>query len=236
MSRSPTRHSEFREVPYSRRRWRLLEGLRLKAVGVMEILEKASLSTITHGSVARGDVSSKSDVDIFIPNPTSSFKVETILERADVSISKRYLVQATPNYAVKAYLEIDEKQTISFPLVKMRRVERDFYRFGGEVTLEVLNGGTRVAGVDKRLMLIQPTIDGHSERSIIGCEIETAKLLGISQETVRDRVRAILRRKELGRTGVFVEKAVPPEETFEMALRRLAQRRPEVRRRLELLD
>lgn len=236
VSESPAKRSEFREVSYSRRRWTLLKGLRLEAIKIMEILENASLSATTHGSIARGDVSSKSDVDIFIPNPTSSFMVETILERAGISVSRRYLIQATPYYAVKAYLEINEKQSISFPLVKMHRVEREFYGFGGEITLEALNREARVIGVDKRLMLIEPTMDGHSERSIVGREIETAKLLGVSQETVLDRVRAMLRRNELGRTGVFMEKVVPRGETFEMALKRLAERRPEVRRRLKVRD
>ena len=47
-----------------------------------------------------------------------------------------------------------------------------------------------MVGVDKRLMLIEPTEKGHVESSIIGKEEYVAKLLGISAETVLDRVHA----------------------------------------------
>jgi len=90
--------------------------------------------------------------------------------------------------------------------------------------------------VDKRLMLIEPTSRGHVESSIIGRETETARLLGISVETVLDRVHALLRRDQVGRTGVFVEKELVDDETFELALKRLADENPAVRRRLRLFE
>jgi predicted nucleotidyltransferase len=52
-------------------------------------------------------------------------------------------------------------------------------------------------------------------------------------ETVLDRVHALLRRDEVGRTGVFIEKELSSSETFEMALKRLADHNPAVRRRLK---
>jgi predicted nucleotidyltransferase len=52
-------------------------------------------------------------------------------------------------------------------------------------------------------------------------------------ETVLDRVHALLRRDEVGRTGVFIKKELASEETFEMALKRLADENPAVRRRLK---
>jgi hypothetical protein len=116
----------------------------------------------------------------------------------------------------------------------MRRVERDFYKFGGEVILFMLKGNRRVAGVDKRLMLIEPTNKGHIESSIVSREEEIAKLLGISLETVFDRVHALLRRDNVGRTGVFIEKELALDETFEMTLKKLSETKPEVRRRLNL--
>jgi predicted nucleotidyltransferase len=134
---------------------------------------------------------------------------------------------------MKAYIEIDETTSTSFPLMKMRRVEREFYKFGGEVTLENLREDMRVCGVDKRLMLIEPTEKGHVESTIIGREEQAAKLLGISVETVLDRVHALLRRDDVGRTGVFIEKELSSSETFEMALKRLADQNPAVRRRLK---
>jgi predicted nucleotidyltransferase len=71
------------------------------------------------------------------------------------------------------------------------------------------------------------------ESSIIDREEQTAKILGISAETVLDRVHALLRREEVGRTGVFIKKELATDETFEMALKRLADENPAVRRRLK---
>ncbi|UCH31147.1 MAG: nucleotidyltransferase domain-containing protein [Candidatus Bathyarchaeota archaeon] len=232
MAKKPARHPERLEAVYGNLHWKQLERLRSKAINLMTIFEKANLHTLTHGSIARGDVTQESDIDIIIPNPPSSFKIETILERANIQINKRILLQATPSYAVKGYIEIDENESVSFPLAKMRNVERDFYRFGGEITHEMLKKATRVAGVDKRLMLIEPTEKGHIESNIIGREEEIAMILGISAETVLDRVHALLRRDRVGRTGVFIKREISLDETFELALKRLADSKPEVRRRL----
>ncbi|MDH5495415.1 MAG: nucleotidyltransferase domain-containing protein [Candidatus Bathyarchaeota archaeon] len=236
MAKKPVRHAERLEIYYDRQHWQQLKMLRSEAAKIMDALEKANLITITYGSIARGDVTAKSDVDIFLPNPPSSFTIEGTLERAGIQINRRLIVQATPYYAVKGYIEIGEQKGVSFPLVKMRRVERDFYRFGGEIALTTLEENKRVAGVDKRLMLIEPIERGHIESSIIGREEEIAKLLRISLETVLDRVRALLRRDKIGRTGVFIEKELAPDETFEMALKRLVETRPEVRRRLKFCE
>jgi len=48
-----------------------------------------------------------------------------------------------------------------------------------------------------------------------------------------DRTHALLRRDEVGRTGVFIEKELSSGETFEMALKRLADQNPAVRRRMK---
>ncbi|HUV98420.1 MAG TPA: DNA polymerase subunit beta [Candidatus Paceibacterota bacterium] len=236
MAKKPVRHAERLEVEYDKQRWQQLKALRVQAAGIMEVFEGANIVTITHGSIARGDVTAKSDIDVFLPNPPSSFMIETTLENAGFVISRRLVVQATPFYAVKSYIEIDRQRTVSFPLVKMRKVERDFYRFGGEITHTLLKADKRVAGVDKRLMLIEPTDKGHVESSIVGREDEVAKLLDASIETVFDRVHALLRRDEVGRTGVFIERELTHEETFEMALKKLAETKPEVRRRLRLYE
>jgi predicted nucleotidyltransferase len=83
-------------------------------------------------------------------------------------------------------------------------------------------------------MLIEPTLKGHVESSIVNREDEASKLLEVSLETVLDRVHALLRRDEVGRTGVFIEEELLPDETFELALKKLAETKPEVRRRLRL--
>jgi len=236
MAKKPVKRAEQIRVVYDERRWRILRDLRFKAVQLMEILEGAHLYSITHGSIARGDVSEKSDVDVFLPDPPSSFLIETTLERAGVSVNRRIIVQATPIYAVKGYIEIDKQRFISFPLVKLRPTERDFYRFGGEASLSTLKNEVRIPGVDKRLMLIQPTREGHVESNVVGREDMVASLLGVSLETVLDRVHALLRRDEVGRTGVFIERELTPDETFEMTLKKLADQNPAVRRRLKLYE
>jgi hypothetical protein len=233
MATKPERRLEYREVVYDARRWSLLEDFRRKATKIMETLEIFNLESIVHGSIARGDVNKKSDIDVFIPFQASSFIVESALEKAGIRANRRLIVQATPSYAMKAYIEIDENTSVSFPLMKMRKVEREFYRFGGEATLQNLRNGVRVCGVDKRLMLIEPTRDGHRESTVVGREEHVAKLLGISVDTVLDRVHALLRRDDVGRTGVFIQRELTDDETFEMALKRLADQNPAVRRRLK---
>ncbi len=234
MAKKPVIRAERVEVVYEKKRWKLLKELRSKAIQVMEVLDRFHLPSVTHGSIARGDISEKSDIDVFVPDPPSSFIIETALERAGVSVNRRIVVQATPLYAVKGYIEIDKQRSVSFPLVKLRRVERDFYRFSGELSLPTLKQDVRVAGVDKRLMLIEPTPEGHVESTIVGREETVAHLLGVSLETVLDRVHALVRRNEVGRTGVFIERELSPDETFEMVLKKLADQNPAVRRRIKL--
>jgi hypothetical protein len=85
-------------------------------------------------------------------------------------------------------------------------------------------------------MLIEPTPKGHIESSIVGREEEVASLLGISLNTVYDRIHALLRRDKVGRTGVFIERELSNNETFEMVLKKLSDQNPAVRRRLKLYE
>ena len=232
LTKKPVLRAERIHVAYDEKRWRLLQELRRKAAKIMEVLESSNMHCIVHGSIARGDVTAKSDIDIFIPNPPSSFMVETVLEKAGIPINRRIIVQATPSYAVKAHIETEENVSVSFPLIKLRPLEREFYKFGGEVDLEMLKKNIRVPGVDKRLMLIEPTSDGHVESSIVGKEEQVASLLGVSVDIVWDRVKALTRRDEIGRTGVFLERELSPEESFELVLKRIADKNPAVRRRI----
>jgi len=234
MAKKPLRRAERIEVVYGEKRWELLAQLRSRAVTVMRALEKAHLLSITHGSIARGDVSVSSDIDVFLPEASSSFVIEAALETAGFVFSRRLLVQATPSFAPKGYIELEPKLTVSFPLMKMRRNEREFYQFGGEANLQMLLDNVRAAGVDKRLMLIEPTTKGHVESTITDKEETVAHLLHISADTVLDRVHALLRRDKVGRTGVYIERELTPEETFEMVVKQLADNDPAVRRRLKL--
>ena len=232
MAKKPQKRSEYKEAIYDEEHWILLGRLRQKAAHLMQTLAKSHLESTVHGSIARGDVNMKSDIDIFLPAKTSSFIVENALEKTDFSISRRFIIQATPTYAMKAHIEIDEKTTVSFPLMNMRKVEREFYKFGGEIGLEDLKHNRRVIGVDKRLMLIEPTSLGHKESTIVGQEDNVANMLGISVETVSDRVRTLIRRDKIGRTGVFIKAEVGETQSFEMVLKRLVNQNPAVRRRL----
>jgi predicted nucleotidyltransferase len=85
-------------------------------------------------------------------------------------------------------------------------------------------------------MLIEPYLEGHTETAIVGREGEIARLLGISVHIVRERVRALLRRDEVGRTGVFIAKEVAPNETFELILKKLSDQNPAVRRRIQFSE
>ena len=236
MAKKPVTRAEHVEVSYDSKHWKLLKELRSKATELMEVLDRSHLSSIVHGSIARGDVSEKSDIDVFVSDSPSSFAIEASLERAGVNVDRRIIVQATPSYAVKGYIEVDEVRSISFPLVKLRPVEENFYKFSGTLSLYRLKGNMRVLGVDKRLMLIEPTPNGHIESSTIGREEAVAHLLGVSLETVLDRVHALLRRDKVGRTGVFIKQELLSDETFEMVLKKFVDQNPAVRRRLKLSE
>ena len=236
MTKKPLTRAERIEVVYYGKHWKLLWKLRSKAAKIMEVLAEFHLNSMVYGSIARGDISDKSDIDVFVPDPPSSFAIEFALENGGFKANRRIIVQATPVYAVKGYIEIDKTRCVSFPLVKLRFVERDFYEFSGEISLHLLRNKVRVSGVDKRLMLIEPTEEGHIESSVVDQEPIVASLLGVPVKTMLDRVHALIRRDKVGRTGVFVERELLPDETYEMALRRLANQNPAVRRRLGSLD
>ena len=223
---------EFREVVYGRERWELLDRMRGEALGIMSGLQSFNLVPIIYGSIARGDVGKDSDLDVFIASATSSTEVELAVERMGLKPIRRVLVQATPSYAPKGYLFLEENVSVSFPLVRMRTVEREFYRFAGELDLSATMNGLRRPGVNKRLLLIEPREFGHLESPVVGREAYVAGLLGINPKTVMDRVRALGKRNRVGRTGLFIEKELGAEESFESTLEELAVGNPALRRRL----
>lgn len=193
-----------------------------------------NIEALAYGSIARGDVSKDSDIDIFIPEPPMPTLIEASLERHGISATEREIVQATPSYAAKGYIYIGERRSYSFPLVEMRTVEREFYGFAGSVNVSEISLGVRVPGVDKRLMLIEPTESGHVESTVLGREGVVARLLGVSLVVVQDRVRTLRRREKIGRTGVFVARKLSPEESFEEVFQQLSRTRPALRRRLRM--
>lgn len=221
-----------KEVIYSKENFRILKEKRNRARELLEILKGFDLHGIVYGSLARGDVTPKSDIDIFIPQKIPSFKLELALQGID--FVERRIVQATPNYAIKGEFVIDELTTVSFPLVKMRERELDFYRFGGCINYEELIRGVRVPGVDKRLFLIIPNENGHREIHLSELHPSiVAKTLGVSIDIVLERIRVLSRRREIGRTGIYLCERIPLNESFESALRDIISKNPAIRKRIE---
>ncbi len=221
-----------KKVKYTRDHWKLLREKRKIAKEIMETLKDYGIPSIVYGSIARGDVKPTSDVDIFIPLLIPSYKLELALQ--DFGILERRIIQATPNYAIKGEIILEEAN-VSFPLVKMREKEMDFYRFGGYLDLRGLKRNQRIAGVDKRLVLIVPLKDGHYE--VPTNEIdksELARFLNVCIEVVEERFRVLERRREIGRTGIFLNERVPETESFESYLASLSFQNNHLKRRMKL--
>jgi len=213
------RFRDATKVVYGEERWRILRNLRENA---REIMKKLPVKSYVHGSVARGDVTRKSDIDIIILEVIPSYLVESYVE-----YEYRYIVQATPNSAIKVFYELSPNISIVFPLIPLNQREIEFYDFGGKSDLY---GDERVMGINKKLLFIEPTDGGHVEWSVIGREYEAAKKLGIGVETVEERVRVLTKRDKIGRTGIYMKEFVPPQKGVEEYLKNLADRDPIVRR------
>ena len=232
MAKKPIKIRDKIKVIYTKERWELLKKFRDKALKIMELLVRNNVQVIVHGSIARGDVTPQSDIDIVVPQTISPFHVESVLHSAGFDFYSRQIVQATPWHSIKAHIYLDEKTVVTFPLVKLREREWEFYKFGGLVTINELKKNIRVPGVDKRLILIEPTSQGHLESSIIGRESEVAKILGVSINIVEERINILLRRDRIGRTGIYLKRELLPHETFGEVLKKIADRDPIVRRRI----
>lgn len=220
------------EVVYPPSRWEAFKRLRALAIRYVDGLKEDGLDAIVHGSVARGDVTTKSDVDVFIPEVHPSYTIEASVAKLE-AVSKRELTQATPAHTLKAILYIAEGVKVTFPLLPLRKKERDFYKFGGELGLEGLKGGKRVPGVDKRLMVIVPTAYGHYEFSAKENMVIASKTLAVKLETIQERVRVLTRRDAIGRTGIFYKGELREDETFEGKLIERASKDPSLRRLLQ---
>ncbi len=85
MAAKPVRRADFREIVYSDARWALLREHREKAKHIMKALESSCLRTLVHGSLARGDVTKNSDVDIH-------------LTRTGIIVPRRNSAGKSPNY------------------------------------------------------------------------------------------------------------------------------------------
>ncbi len=200
----------------------------------MEGLGTSKGSAFVHGSSARGDVDEKSDIDIVIPVRVSTQMVEANLGLAGFKIYSREIAQATPMHSPKAHLFLDPEQkvAVTIPLSPFRSLEEEFYTYGGAASKSELQQGVRKKGCTKKLTLIEPSELGHVESLIIGREAEVAEILGVKPDIVRERVRVLGRRDEIGRTGIFLKLPIAEGASFEEALQQESRNNPALRRTL----
>lgn len=221
-----------REVAYGPEAWERLRGLRERASGVLALLGERDVEGRVFGSVARGDVKPGSDVDIFIPEQASLVRIGLAL---DDLVLERSIVQATPRALVKAHVVLEDGTNVLFPLIPPREMELEFYRFGGEIGAKGIAENRRVCGVDKRLMLVEPTPEGHVETPLSDLPPGwPARRIGVSQAIVEERIRVLGRRAVVGRTGVYLHRVLAPEESFGQVLAELAYGDPAMRRRMSV--
>ena len=220
------------EVTYTDRHWKTLARLRSSAKYMMKPLVDAHFYCIVYGSIARGDTSETSDIDVYLPNPPSPTMIEATLESSGIRYVRREIVQATPSYAAKAYIYIDDLKSYSFPLVPLKPSEEEFTGFAGRITYDEMSKNQRVPGVNKDLFLIEPTEEGHTETAIKGIEGIVAKKLGVDTTIVYQRERTLERRMRVGRTGVYIKRELAPDESFSSVFNEITNSNAAIRRRL----
>jgi len=219
---------------YTTEHWEILKLLRKRAIEIAQIFQNHQIEVLVYGSVARGDVKTTSDIDIVLVPFVPSYRVELILEESQITILGKRIIQATPNDVIKAHYELESNTTITLLLTKFTQTPFEFYKFGGAVTYSQLAEQIRVAGVDKRLVLILPTTTGHEERSLIENQSVAAKELDISITMIQQRIRVLTRRDKIGRTGVFLNQELALDQNIEEYLRNLARTNQFIRRRLRM--
>lgn len=222
----------YQTTIYLENNWKLLKSKRARAMELLSIFTKEGLKPFIYGSVARGDVHKDSDIDIIFTQLIPSFQVEYILNKNGFDNYLREILMATPNDSLKLYIYLSELESITIPLSKFETNTLEFYDFGGKINLNDLKNNIRVPGVDKRLILIKPNNQGHEEYSIIGNEHLAAKELKISLKTINERVNVLLKREKHGRTGVFLKRIINIQETTEVVLKKLANKKSIVRKKL----
>lgn len=224
-------HYIIREITYDTQIWDIFHQKRKIALELMKVLQK--FNPFVHGSIARGDIKPTSDIDIIIPHIIDEFKLIQPLESINYEIKERWLVQATPLSAIKANLVLAPEITITTPLIPFYPREIQFYDFGGKVGLDKVEQEIRVPGINKQLLLINPTEFGHVESRINEQNAaKVSKILGISISTILERIRVLERRDKVGRTGMYLKRLVPPSKSFGQVLNEISSRFPASRRRI----
>lgn len=219
------------EIVYEQTRFELLSRLREEA---RELQKRVRAPTFVYGSLARGDVHPGSDIDIIILEPVDPLLIEYALGVGEGGPVEREIVQATPNHVVKGHIHINHYTTLTFPLLRLNPVEEEFYRYSGLCGNGEGERHLRVPGVNKKLLLIEPTERGHMESSIMDRTKELSRLLDVRMDIIRERIRVLTKRTKFGRTGVFLKEPLQPHETFGSKLQYLADRNSIVRRQIKL--
>ena len=228
-ARRPEILHDGRVITYDEAHWTLLNRLRTEALRVLRQIEEVGVKPMVHGSVARGDVSPTSDIDIIILQQISSYKIELALGGKLL----REVVQATPSSVLKGHIYLPGDIVVSLPLFKTLTREEEFYHWGGIISSDDIESNVRVPGVDKRLLLIEPTPNGHIESGVIDNEPLTAKKLNVNIDIAHERVRVLTRRDSVGRTGVYLTYQLKDSESFEEAAKRLQDKDPALRRTID---
>jgi predicted nucleotidyltransferase len=222
------------ECQYSPEHWDLFQNLRSTAYAALKALQ--TFSPLIHGSIARGDISKTSDIDIIIPYQISEFQITGNL--SDYEPVERWIVQATPLAAIKGVIifSVAPELSVTFPLVPFYPRENEFYTFGGvlgyqDLTHDIMK---RVPGINKQLFFIDPTEKGHREYRVTSENASIiAKNLNISIDTIYERIRVLERRDKVGRTGIFKKRLLSPSEAFGEVLREISASDPASRRRIK---
>lgn len=222
----------YGSVIYSEDHWSLLKAKRTRAIELLDMFVKEGLNPFVYGSTARGDINSNSDIDIIFPKLIQPFHVEYILNKQGVENYFREIIMATPNDTIKLYIYLSELESITIPLSKFDKKSIEFYDFGGKVDIEKLRNNIRIPGIDKRLILIKPTSNGHEELSIINNEHIAAKEVNVSIDTIIERRNVHLKREKYGKTGVFLKQPIEIHESTEAVLKRLARKKSVIRKKL----
>ncbi len=219
-------------ITYSEDDWTLLKSKRSNALRILEIFAQEGFNPFVYGSLARGDVHEFSDIDIVFIQQIPSFQIEFILNKNGFENYFREIIMATPLDSIKLYIHLSELESITIPLSKLGKNVIEFYNFGGKININDLKSGIRVPGIDKRLVLIKPNLNGHEEISIIGNESFAAKEVGISIDIVNERKRILLKREKYGKTGVFLKRRLHLNESTEEVLKTLAKKKSIIRKKL----
>jgi len=223
------------EYEYTDDHWDHFHQLRTIAQPVLKALQP--YSPLIHGSIARGDTTKKSDIDVIISHQVKEFQINLAMDSLNYTPSERWIVQATPLSAIKGVIlfSISPELSVTFPLIPFYPREYEFYSFGGVLDTNSLKEriNKRVPGVNKQLLFIEPTENGHKEYRVTSDNANIiAKILNISIDTVLERLRVLERRNEKGRTGIFKKRLVAPTEAFGEVLKKIAESDPASRRRI----